>query len=125
MLLSPKTDRTLPSYLRSIGPPEPQPPVRAMEGILSSLDLEEGVLDEDGRIPPDARNPVPTQTPDMSSMLVDYTGVRMPSSRASIAAKSLTVWRWDEERLPDLEVQPHLDRGGREYVGTVFYLRRA
>lgn len=92
---------------------------------MSSIALEEGILDVDARVSQDAREPIQLRPPELSNLQVDFAGVHVPSSRASKAAKSLTIWRWEEDRIPELEVQPHLDKGGREYVGTVFYLRRA
>ena len=95
-----------------------------MEGIMNSRELEEGILDIDGRIPRYARGDI--QQPSESTLHVDFSGAVSTGSRSScVAAKSMTIWRWNEERVPELEVSQLLPKGGREYCGTVYYLRLA
>lgn len=90
---------------------------------MSSAELEDGVLDVDGRVSRDARSasePVPP-----SNVWVDFSGVHQSLPVVNRAAKCLTIWRWEEDRVPDVDVQMYLDKGGRVYAGTVYYLRRA
>ena len=114
---------SLPPRLLQIAPPPPEPPVLTMESILDSNSLEDALLDVDNRVPREARSA--TRPP--AHFNIDYTGTvsssdERPSGRA---AKSLSLWRWHPDRVPELEDQPLLLRGGREFCGTIHYLRRS
>lgn len=88
---------------------------------MSSSEVEQGVLDVDGRVPHAERQ----SGEDIPS--VNFWGDVKPSSHAIgaiRAAKALTVWRWKDEMKSDLEMQIALDKAGRDFLGTVYYLRR-
>ena len=103
-----------------MNPESPQPPTLTMENILSSVELEQGILDVDGRVPRSER----IAANDVTS--INYWGdVSTDIVAANRAAKSLSIWRWSDEVKDDRDLQMVLDRGARELVGTVYYLRRA
>ncbi|KAH8105481.1 hypothetical protein BXZ70DRAFT_921031 [Cristinia sonorae] len=115
LLLRPGTTKSLPSDQLVIGAPDPTPPTLTMEGILSSTELEEAVLEVDGRVTLADFYRTTANTKD-----ADRRGIQ--SLRA---AKAITVWRWQEEMMNDFEMQMALERGGRELLTTVYFLRNA
>lgn len=84
---------------------------------MSSTELEEGVLDVHKQIPPDLLSAANTLSYNAASS-VQNTVV------AGRAAKAVSIWRWKDEVKGDLVLQMHLDRGGREMLGTAYYLTR-
>ena len=89
---------------------------------MSSVELEDSILDVDGRVSRAERQ----AGNDIST--VDFWGITRPSPQArgaARAAKALSVWRWRDEMRSDLEMQIALNKGGRDFIGTVYYLRRA
>ncbi|GJE94053.1 Asx homology domain-containing protein [Phanerochaete sordida] len=111
VLLQPGSASALPRALLVLAPAPPAPPTLTVDGALASADLEDALLDADGRVPT-ARRGAPARP-----------GARAVPRSAS-AAKALVVYRWREETMQDLEIQMALERGGRERVGSVWYLRR-
>lgn len=112
MLLQPGSTTSLPQDLLVVAPPNPTPPILTIEDTLSSTDLEDALLEVDGRVSRDQRRAPP--------MLPNGK----PVPRSTSAAKALTVFRWRDEVLHDLEMQLSMERGARERCGTVWYLRR-
>lgn len=89
---------------------------------MSSVELEEGILDVDRRVSRAERQ----AGNDVS--FVNFWGDLKPSSQAASAtraAKALSVWRWSDQMKSDLEMQIALDKAGRDFLGTIYYLRRA
>ena len=92
-----------------------------MEGILSSAELEDGVLEVDGRV----------TRADIHSMTTSLTtsAPNDPDAVAALhsirAAKAITVWRWQDEMADDIGMQMVLSRGGRQALTTVHFLRNA
>ncbi|KAJ7201597.1 Asx homology domain-containing protein [Mycena pura] len=93
VLLEPGLTRDLPLELLQPGPSEPSAPTRSMT-ITSPSQLENGLLDVDGRVE------------------------RAKRSNGN-AWKAITLWRWTGDSLSDVCER----RGGREDHGTLFYLR--
>ena len=95
----------------------------SIEDIADPVALERGALDVDGRVSysdkyeDDAASCPVTQT--QSGGVPD----ELRNSIAVRAWKSFTVWRWREEMLSQMEMQIVQERGGRERVATLFYLR--
>ncbi|KAH9916526.1 uncharacterized protein B0H18DRAFT_914203 [Fomitopsis serialis] len=85
------------------GEPQPQDRLQLMEDIADPVVLESGVLDIDGRVE-----------------RADRGDVNDSTTRS--AWKAFTVWRWRDEMRDDIQSQMVMDRGGRERVGTLFYL---
>ena len=77
--------------------------MQLMEDVVTPATLESGILDIDGRIDRAHRG---------------ETG--RDASRT--AWKAFTVWRWRPEVRDDVAVQMLAEKGGRERVGTLFYL---
>ncbi|EKM51291.1 uncharacterized protein PHACADRAFT_151948 [Phanerochaete carnosa HHB-10118-sp] len=100
VLLQPGSAPSLPQDLLVVAPPNPTPPTLTIEDILSSMDLEDALLDVDGRISRDQRAVTPI-------------------------TKALTVFRWRDEVMCDLEMQMSMEKGARERCGSVWYLRRS
>lgn len=122
-LLQPGTTSNLPPYLLPVAPEPPIPPIHKAESIMSSAELEDVVLSIDGRVSMEFRAKLERTVPPSR---VDFTrAVSSNTSPSNQAAKSLSIWRWHEDRVPELEVQQMLLKGGREYNGTVYYLRHA
>ncbi|KAI0684492.1 hypothetical protein BC835DRAFT_635456 [Cytidiella melzeri] len=122
-LLQPGKSPSLPRELLVANPPHPQPPTLAMDCIMSSVELEEGVLDLNKQIP----HEVFSIANDISGHNT-WTNVGNGSADAvgaSRAAKALSVWRWTDETKSDVELHRTLDKGGRELLGTVHYLNHA
>ena len=90
---------------------------------MDSVTLEDALLDVDGRVSREAR----AVAQPAAELRVEYTGTVSSANdqRSGRAAKSLSLWRWNENSVPELEDQPLLPRGGREYCGTIHYLRRS
>lgn len=127
LLLQPSVGKSLPPAMLVIGPPEPHPPILTMEGILSSVELEDEILETDGRISRSDRyatiqeNVASTQMPGGPDDPYNTVAHVMSTK----AAKSLSVWRWREDMQGELELQMIQERGGRERLGTVYYLRNS
>jgi hypothetical protein len=98
VLIQPGTS-PLPQALLERNPPESSSPTQRME-IVSPSQLENGVLDIDGRV----------------------ERARRPNGNAW---KCFTVWRWreDAEWEGDFETFANDGKWGRENHGTLFYLR--
>ncbi|KAI0781631.1 Asx homology domain-containing protein [Irpex lacteus] len=118
LLLQPGETPLLPKELTVADPSPPKPPTLTMEGIMSSAELEEGVLEVTKQIPPEVLS---------SANRLSYTtaaGGAQDTVVAGRAAKAATIWRWRDEVKVDLGLQFSLDRGGRDTLGTVYYLSR-
>ncbi|KZT67576.1 hypothetical protein DAEQUDRAFT_694007 [Daedalea quercina L-15889] len=105
VLVPPRTTPNLHATLlvNGRGEPEPQDRLQLMEDIADPIVLASGILDIDGRVERADRG--------------DANG-----STARAAWKSFTVWRWRDEMRDDIQSQMTMARGGRERVGTLFYL---
>ena len=127
LLLQPNIAKSLPPTMLVIGPPAPQPPILTMEGILSSVELEDEILEIDGRVSRSDRytaiqnEVISRRVPDG----IDDSSNMIPRVISAKAAKSLSVWRWREEMQGELEIQMIQERGGREPLGTVYFLRNS
>jgi hypothetical protein len=93
-----------------------------MEGMMSSVELEIAVLDVDGRVPKGDR--FVDNTVASANLWREVKDTPPEVVAANRATKALTVWRWRDELLCDIELQMSLTRGGRDLLGTVYYLRR-
>lgn len=122
LLLQPVTTRALPPNLLVVDPPDPQPPIRTMDGAMSSEEIEDGILDVDGRVSRADRyatlaelvsSAIPNENQDILTITQTFKSNR--------AAKALTIYRWRDDGAED----QFQDRGGREPIGTVFYLRNS
>lgn len=92
------TDSRLPPGLLDRNPSEPTENTKQMT-ISSPTQLENGVLDLDGRV----------------------EKTRRPNGNAW---KCFTVWRWRDEEEWEVDFTSGVDgKGGRENNGTLFYLR--
>lgn len=107
VLLQPGSTAALPQDLLVFAPRPPAPPTLTIDGVLSAADLEDALLDVDGRVPRTERSSAHAL------------------SRGAAAAKALVVFRWRDEVQHDLEMQMAMARGARERCGTVWYLRRS
>lgn len=86
-----------------------------MEGVLSSVELEDGILDVVGQITKaDVYAAVNSAAKDHGSSAAVY------STRS---AKAVSVWRWSEEVIHDQAVQMIRARGGRELLASVYFMR--
>ncbi|OSD00305.1 hypothetical protein PYCCODRAFT_1437436 [Trametes coccinea BRFM310] len=122
-LLTPGIMKSIPPPLLVNGSQECDTKMLSIEDIADPVALERGVLDVDGRVRPSdkyeqdvaavsgpPRGPAKEQEP-----LKNVIAMR--------AWKSFTVWRWREEMRGETELQIVQERGGRERVATLFYLR--
>ncbi|KAM5540014.1 hypothetical protein V8D89_006154 [Ganoderma adspersum] len=122
-LLLPGVQSSLPPSLLVAGSREYDGKLLSIEDIADPVALERGVLDVDGRVSysdkyeDDAASCPVTQT--------QLGGVpdELRNSIAVRAWKSFTVWRWREEMQGQVEMQLVQERGARERVATLFYLR--
>ncbi|KAJ7255397.1 Asx homology domain-containing protein [Mycena rebaudengoi] len=96
VLVEPGTTRDLPGHLLLPSPSDPSAPTRSMT-ITSPSQLENGLLDVDGRV----------------------ERARRPNGNAW---KALTLWRWRGDGSEYMGAHGGR-RGGREDHGTLFYLR--
>lgn len=122
VLLSPTTQTSLPPDLLVVAPPPPAPPTLTTDGILSAAELEDALLDVDGRVARAERLAAAAPPPRARR---EGDSVPLEVLVAARAAKALAVWRWRDEVLADVEMQRGMPRGARELLGTVFYLRRS
>ncbi len=120
-LLAPGYTTSLPKELLLVDPSRPQPPILSKECIISSVELEEGILDVDGRVSRADRQ----RGNDFSISFYGEVNPHTQLANTACTAKALTVYRWRDEMKSDFEMQLLLERAGRELVGTVYYLRRA
>lgn len=128
LILQPGSTRSLPTSQLRMEPPPPEPPTLAMEGMLGTLELEDAVLDVDGRLSRADRHEYEKAELAESGLIgvtPNFTLDTVSTILSSRTAKCFTVWRWSEEVQDDVEMQLLQDRGGRELMGTVFYLRCA
>ncbi|TFY60775.1 hypothetical protein EVJ58_g4933 [Rhodofomes roseus] len=105
VLVPPRSTRSLHLTLlvNGRGEPQPQDRLQLMNNIADPVMLESGILDIDGT--------------------VDRADRGVANGKNARAAwKSFTVWRWRDEMRNDIQAQMVMDRGGRERVGTLFYL---
>ena len=91
---------------------------------MSSAELEEGVLDVTKQVPREALAAANSVSPGAVGSLWSNASSR-DNLVANRAAKALSIWRWRDETKTDVEMQRVLDRGGRDRLGTVFYLCRS
>ena len=95
----------------------------SMDDIADPIALERGVLDVDGRVSsprkyeqdvaacPNALTPTGAPSDELKNLI------------AVRAWKAFTLWRWREEVRDQVEAQLLQERGARERVATLFYLR--
>lgn len=102
VLIPPDTTRTphVTMLVNGHGDPPLQDRMQLLEDATNPSVLESGILDIDGR--------------------VDLSNRGEAASRA--AWKAFTVWRWRPEVRDDIATQMLAEKGGREPVGTLFYL---
>lgn len=91
-----------------------------MDDIFDPVALERGILDVDGRVNSSAKF-----ARDTAMCTTPYTSTGIPSDGlknlvAVRSWKAFTVWRMSDEVH---EEQSGRERGGREKVATLFYLR--
>lgn len=122
LLLQPSTTASLPADLLVVDPPPPKPPILTVEDVLSSSELEGTILDVDGRVPRGDRFVANLVT--SATLWSEAKDIPQDVIAACRAAKALTVWRWREDVLSDMEMQVSLEKGARTSTGSVFYLRR-
>ncbi|THH32664.1 hypothetical protein EUX98_g1486 [Antrodiella citrinella] len=115
LLLQPGLTKSLPLDLMVIGAPDPTPPTLTMEGVLSSVDLEDGILEVVGQI----------TKADIYTVV--KSAAKDPEISASVystrSAKAVSVWRWPEEVTHDQAQQMIRPRGGRELLASVYFMR--
>ncbi|KAI0364637.1 hypothetical protein BV20DRAFT_974200 [Pilatotrama ljubarskyi] len=122
-LLSPGTQKALPPSLLVHEAKDSSEKILSIEDIADPVALERGVLDVDGRVrssdkyAQDAASCAAPTSPSggPSAELANLIAVR--------AWKGFTVWRWREEMRDEAQLQALQERGGRERVATLFYLR--
>lgn len=97
--------------------------VLSMDDIADPVALERGVLDVDGRVSssskyeqdvaacPNALTPGGAPSDELKNMI------------AVRAWKAFTLWRWRDEMRNQVDAQLLQERGARERVATLFYLR--
>ncbi|KAI9058924.1 hypothetical protein FKP32DRAFT_1596798 [Trametes sanguinea] len=122
-LLSPGVVKSLPPTLLVHGSQECDTKMLSIEDIADPVALERGVLDVDGRVRPSDK-----YEQDVASVSGRPGGPAEEQERvknviAVRAWKSFTVWRWRDEMRGETELQIVQERGGRERVATLFYLR--
>jgi len=109
VLVPSETIRSLPPPLLLVGQqgPEPKDHIQFIEDIADPVVLEDGLLDIDGRVRRAERHPATADA----------------HTTSNTSWKSFTVWRWRDEMRDEAETQSLQERGGRERVGSLFYLR--
>ncbi|KAI0350306.1 hypothetical protein OH77DRAFT_1431176 [Trametes cingulata] len=120
-LLSPGDRKALPPSLLDRDSKESSEKMLSMEDITDPVALERGILDVDGRVRSSDK-----YTQDAASCTAPTSPSGGPSEEltnliAMRAWKAFTVWKW-REGMRD-EVQMLQERGGREKLATLFYLR--
>ncbi|KAI0075019.1 hypothetical protein K474DRAFT_1572973, partial [Panus rudis PR-1116 ss-1] len=123
LLLSPGDSRALPLQLLVVAPPNPEPPTLTTEGVMGSRELEDLILDTDERVSRALRHTTVETLLQSKSILAKDDPTKAANYLSMRAAKSLSIWRWRPEMLEDFEMQMLQERGGRELVGAVYYLR--
>ncbi|KAI0743588.1 Asx homology domain-containing protein [Daedaleopsis nitida] len=125
-LLSPGTGRALPPPLliySADSPYELDDKLLSIAYIADPTALERGVLDVDGRVSvSDKFAQDEAECPDPYT-LTGAPSARLKNDVAVRAWKAFTVWRWRDEVRERVELQVGQERGARERVATLFYLR--
>ncbi|KAI0328966.1 hypothetical protein GY45DRAFT_1325670 [Cubamyces sp. BRFM 1775] len=120
--LSPGTQRELPPFLLVQGAEEQDAKILTMEDVFDPVALERGVLDVDGRV-----RSADKYAQDLAACgRADASGGPTDEVKNMISVrawKSFTVWRWQEHMRQQTDRQITQERGGRERVATLFYLR--
>ena len=131
-ILQPGSTSALPQDQLTIERLQPKPPTLAIEGIMGTRELEETILDVDGRVSRAERHAHFTaelgsggDTGTSVTVSPQFTLETATVVRACRTAKCFTIWRWSEEMRNDVGAQLLQDCGGREIMGTAFYLRCA
>lgn len=127
-ILQPGSTSALPQDQLTIQRPQPKPPTLAIEGIMGTSELEETILDVDGRVSRVERHAhftaeLGSDTSTSVTISPQFTLEAATVVRACRTAKCFRIWRWSEEMRNDVRAQLLQDRGGREIMGTAFYLR--
>ncbi|RPD72958.1 hypothetical protein L226DRAFT_553923 [Lentinus tigrinus ALCF2SS1-7] len=122
-LLSPGTKASLHPSLLVSGSHDVDGATLSMDDIADPVALERGVLDVDGRVSNSRK-----YEQDVAACPHALTPQGAPSDelKNSIAVrawKAFTLWRWREEMRDQLDAQLLQERGARERVATLFYLR--
>ncbi|EMD35791.1 hypothetical protein CERSUDRAFT_106500 [Gelatoporia subvermispora B] len=125
--LLPATAQSLPTAVLVAGQEAPVANMLAIEDVSDPEELEAGVLDVDGRVGPGERSHPRPESFKPTAGLVTAT-IEVPQTQviptARIRAwKAFTVWRWRDEMRDAVDLQIVQERGGRERVGTLYYLR--
>lgn len=92
---------------------------------MGSQELEDTILDVDGRVSRATRHATAESLLQSKSVSTKDEPNKAINYLSMLAAKSLSIWRWRSEMLEDFELQMLQDKGGREPVGTVYYLRNS
>ncbi|OCH89954.1 hypothetical protein OBBRIDRAFT_819519 [Obba rivulosa] len=122
--LSPGTTPALPPPLLTTGQELPDVHILSMDDICDPEDLETGVLDVDSRVHRSERSHVRSVVTSGAMLDTSTTSQAQAVSTARIHAwKAFTVWRWREEMHDAVDMHILQERGGRERVGTLYYLR--
>ncbi|PIL34284.1 hypothetical protein GSI_03059 [Ganoderma sinense ZZ0214-1] len=122
-LLLPGVQPSLNPSLLVVGSREYDGKLLSIEDIADPVALERGVLDVDGRV--SYSDKYEDDTASCPETHTQSGGVpdELRNAIAVRAWKSFTVWRWREEMQGQVEMQLVQERGGRERVATLFYLR--
>ena len=122
-LLMPGTQTSLQQSLLVAGSREYDGKVLSIEDIADPIALERGVLDVDGRVSYSEK--YEDDATSFSAPLRQSSGVpeKLKNDIAVRAWKSFTVWRWSEDLQGQIEMQLVQERGGREKVAMLYYLR--
>lgn len=99
----------------------------AIEDVSDPEGLEAGVLDVDGRVGPGERSHPRLRsfkpTAGLATATIATPQTQVISMARIRAWKAFTVWRRRDEMRDAVDLQIVQERGGRERVGTLYYLR--
>ncbi len=95
----------------------------SIEDIADPVALERGVLDVDGRVAYSDKYEDDSASCPAAQTQAGGVPEELRNAIAVRAWKSFTVWRWRDEVLERVEMQLVQERGARERVATLFYLR--
>ncbi|KAI8995224.1 Asx homology domain-containing protein [Trametes punicea] len=121
-VLSPGEVKSLPPSLLVRGSDECDATVLSMGDIADPVALERGVLDVQGRVRPSDKY-AQDLVESGSACAPGEPSQEIKNAIVVRAWKSFTVWRWKEGMRDQTELQVVRERGGREKVATLFYLR--
>ncbi|TBU54808.1 hypothetical protein BD310DRAFT_827287 [Dichomitus squalens] len=122
-LLMPGTRESLQPSLLVAGSREYDGKVLSIEDIADPVALERGVLDVDGRVSYSDKYEDDAAYCHAPINQLDGVSEQLKNAIAVRAWKSFTVWRWCGDMEGQIEMQLVQEKGGRERVATLFYLR--